>query len=523
MAKNQGILGISVSHGRLAMTLMRGGVVRKSYWEEIPDNIVEGNKILSYNLFAEFLKEQMKDKGLKCKKAAYVIPDSDIFVRKVSMPKLEEEQLRDNIPFEFKDFIQGELNQYVFDYVKRSNDNEEEATTVELLAYAVPLVLINDLRDMLKMAGLKLVRTLPETSVYEILIGALGDEEEVKKERCFMDIGRRGTRMMVFKNGEFKLSHMIDIGEDHIIQALADEMNVDVHLAITYLRNKYNDCDKLPVAINAYKDISIEVLKGLNFYEFSDMTSRLNDVVLCGTGAMTEPLVEMLKERVDKNVLTMDELFPKYSQQKEINVTYGSVGILLSDAVGVDTNSNLAAAGKKKKTNIWIAVWVAVAVIAALGIIGKFTLWDRVRVLVNERSKAQKLQEQVDSISASIEGAGDLKNEYYHYTWDTMNEEEIGRISRLDAAKLVDLIGKQRMKVTYMNLVKGVMTIDLKADTLEEVSKLTTLLKEQEIVESCSVASAQTIEDDTKTEEVESGVNAEIKVYLITRSSTKEE
>ena len=121
---------------------MRGGVVRKSYWEEIPDNIVEGNKILSYNLFAEFLKEQMKDKGLKCKKAAYVIPDSDIFVRKVSMPKLEEEQLRDNIPFEFKDFIQGELNQYVFDYVKRSNDNEEEATTVELLAYAVPLVLI---------------------------------------------------------------------------------------------------------------------------------------------------------------------------------------------------------------------------------------------------------------------------------------------------------------------------------------------------------------------------------------------
>ena len=125
--------------------------------------------------------------------------------------------------------------------------------------------------------------------------------------------------------------------------------------------------------------------------------------------------------------------------------------------------------------------------------------------------------------SLSLKKGTDLKNEYYHYTWDTMSEEEQGRISRLDAAKLIDLIGKQGMKVTYMDLVKGAMTIDLKADTLEDVSKLSVLLKEQDIVESCSVVSAKTIEDDEKTEEVESGVNAEIKVYLITKSSTKEE
>ncbi|WP_026509073.1 pilus assembly protein PilM [Butyrivibrio sp. LC3010] len=521
MAKNQGILGISVSHGRLALTLMKGGVVRKSYWEEIPANVVEGNRILSQNLFAEFLREQMKDKGIKCKNAAYVIADSDIFVRKISMPLIDDEQLRYNIPFEFRDFIQGELNQYVFDYVKRQSD-EDEASTINLLAYAVPLELLTTIRETLKLVGLKLIKALPETSVYETLLSTLGDEEEVKKERCFMDIGRRAIRMMIFKNGEFKLSHMIDIGEDHVIQALADELNVDTHLALTYLRNGYNECDRLPAAINAYKDISIEVLKGLNFYEMSDMTSRLKDVVLCGTGAMTEPLVEILKERVDKNVQTMDELFPKYNQRKEINVTYGSVGIILSDAVGVTTKNNLAVAGVKKRTNIWIIIASVVAAIAVLAVIGKLTFLDRVGVLIAERYKAQLIQDQIDSISSLIEGAGDLKNEYYHYTWDTMNEEERGRISRLDAAKLVDLIGKQGMKVTYMDLVKGAMTIDLTAKNLEDVSKLTLQLNEQDIVESCSVVSAKTIEDDEKTEEVESGVNAEIKVYLITKSSEEE-
>ena len=523
MANKQAVLGISVTHGRLAMTLMRGGVVRKSYWEELPDNIVEGNKIISHHLFAEFLKEQIKDKEIKCKNAAYVIADSEIFVRKITTPRLSDEQIRYNIPFEFKDFIQGELNQYVYDYVKRIDEKGgEESNSISLLAYAVPLDLITGLRETLKLAGLKLVKALPETSVYEALLNALGVEEEVKKERCFMDIGRRNIRMMVFKNGEFKLSQMLDIGEDNVINAIADELNVDSHLAVTYLRNRYNDCDKLPAAVNAYKDISIEILKGLNFYETSDMTARLNDVVLCGTGAMTEPLVEMLKTRIDKNVQTMDELFPKYSKQKEINVTYGSVGIILSDAVGVETNSNLASAGEKDKKNIWVILGIVAALVVAFLIVGKFTFVDRMRVLENERHKAALLQEQIDAQYEQINSAETLTVEYSHYTWDTMNEEERTRVSRLEASSIVNLIGSQGMKVTYMDIVKGTMTIDLTARTLEEVSKLTNFLREQDIIESCSVVSAKTIIDDITTEAIESGVNAEIKVYLITKSSDKE-
>ncbi|SDB15039.1 pilus assembly protein PilM [Butyrivibrio sp. INlla16] len=522
MANNQGILGISVSHGILAMTLMKGDIIRKSFWEEIPSNIVEDNKILSQNLFAEFLKEQMKDKGIKCKNAAYVIADNDIFVRKISMPSIDDEQLRYNIPYEFKDFIKGELNQYVFDYVKRKNPDNEDNLKVDLLAYAVPLELLNSLRETLKMAGLRLVKALPETSVYEAMLGALGDEEEVTKERCFLDIGRRVIRMMIFKNGEFKLSHTIDIGENAIIQALADDMNVDSHLALTYLRQNYNDCNQMDAAVNAYKDISIEIMKGLNFYEMSDMTSRLGEAVICGTGALTEPLVEMLKKRIDKNVQTMDELYPKYSKDKTINVTYSSVGILLSDALGVETNSNLAAAGTKKKKNIWAILGVIAAAILVLAVVFKFTLLDKINLLLIERSRAAALQEQVSGISSLIDGAGDLQNEYYHYTWDTMNAEERSRISRVDAAQLVDLIGHQNMKVTYMDLVKGVMTINLKAKSLEAVSKLTMEINDQEIVESCSVVSAQTIEDDDRTEEIESGVDAEIKVHLVTESSEEE-
>ena len=68
MAKNDGILGISLNHGTIAFTMLKAGHVSRTFWEEVPENIVDGNKILSRNLFVEFLQEKIKENGIKCKK-----------------------------------------------------------------------------------------------------------------------------------------------------------------------------------------------------------------------------------------------------------------------------------------------------------------------------------------------------------------------------------------------------------------------------------------------------------------------
>ncbi len=500
MAKNDGVLGIGVNHGRLSLTLMRGDEVRKSVWEEIPDNIVEGNRILSASLFADFLKEKMKENGIKCKKGAYVIADSDIFVRNVTMPQMSDDQLSYNIPFEFRDYISGELKDYVFDYVKREQTSDNETTgTVNLLAYAVPMSKISELRDILRVAGMKLEKAIPETSVYEALIQALGDEEQIKKERCFMDIGRRAIRMMVFKNGVYKLSHVIDIGENHVINAIADDLNVDAHLAMTYLRTKYQDSDRLPAAINAYKDISLEVIKGLNFYEMSDMSARLSDVVLCGTGAMTEPLVEILKERIDKNVMTLNEMLPRYDKDKELNVTYTSVGILLNQGSNMSLAGNLAEASDKKPINIPLLVAGIAAIIVGAVLFAKFAVIDQYTARDKARARVNELQDMINTDMLFIEQSGELADDYYHHTWDDMTEEELGRVSRVEVAQLSDFIAGQGLTVKGLKLDEATFTVNVVGDSLDTMSKLTAALTEQDIVESCSLVNAKKeyIEDDT--------------------------
>lgn len=335
--KSKDLLGIICEHSRLSLTLVSNGEIKRSLYVNVPDNILDGSDIVSTNLLAAFIKDTLKANKINCKDVAYALPGEEVFIRNISMPEMEEEQIRFNIPFEFRDFINGELNTYIFDYAFLPDDGAsmDESTgqeTMHLVAAAVSVEYLERIRNMLKLAGLKLVKATPEIFTFEQLLGKLPDDEERNKERCFLDIGSGTSRMIVFKNGRYKLTHMIDIGSKKMIQTLADEMNVDMHLATTYLQTNYQDCRNLPALVNVYKDISLEILKGLNFYEVSDMSSRLKDVVLCGTGAMIEPLVDLLKERITMNVVTMNELLPEYVEEDgAFNITAPSFGLALGD------------------------------------------------------------------------------------------------------------------------------------------------------------------------------------------------
>ena len=330
MAKNDGVVGIYAAHGKMIFAMIKGKDI-KSAWVDVPDNIVKNGEIVSKNLLAQLIKDTLKEHGIRTKKSAFVIAGDQVLIRDLKVPKMTEEQLRYNLPFEFRDFIRGELKDYLFDYAYRpalDGETPSQDEGLNLLGVAIPAAYYNTLNEITQMAGLKLVKAQPEVCVLEAFLKKLDSKEERNKERCFLDIGNTTTRMQVFKNGRYKLSHIIDIGEKHIVQTIADHKNVDMELARTYLRTNFEDCTNAEEVKAAYRDISVEILKGFNFYEMSDMSSRLADVVLYGSGANIAPLVEILKERLGMNVVTMAELYSQYNGNDNLNITADAIGVL---------------------------------------------------------------------------------------------------------------------------------------------------------------------------------------------------
>ncbi len=330
LRKNEPILGISSEHNYLALTLMQGGVIKKSIYVDIPENVSEHGEILSRSLFSTLLRDTIKEHGIKTKKAALVISSDHILIRNLTLPKMTAEQLVYNIPFEFRDYIRGELNEYLFDYAYRPPlPNEEDLPTMNVLAVAVQKKRVYEMTEMIRDAGLKLVKMEPLICTYESLLRHYSTEEQQLEERALMDIGFSTTRMFVYKNGRYKLMHTMDIGGLKIRQVLADELNVDMHIAHSYLKANHDNCHEMEALKNVYRDISIEVLKGLNYYEVSDMSSRLHEVVLTGPGARIQPLVDLLKERISMNVETISEAFPDLDPSGVLCAVTPSVCVLL--------------------------------------------------------------------------------------------------------------------------------------------------------------------------------------------------
>ena len=154
-----------------------------------------------------------------------------------------------------------------------------------------------------------------------------------------------------------------------------------------------------------------------------------------------------------------------------------------------------------------------------IGLIGKFVIYDQFALLAKEFTTSKQLSDQLEEKNNQIKEAGDLVVEYSHYTWEGMTDEEKTRIKRTMTAELVDYINSQGIEVLNFSITGTVVTINIHAPSLESVSRLLETIKDQEIVESSSVAYAATkekevLDDNSAISYVGNGVEAQINIYL---------
>ena len=120
------ILGIDVGRETLKLALVKNGRVVKTAKIPMPENLLQDGRIVSPELMSDLLKQTMKENGLHAGKAAFVLPNEVVYVKNVEMPLMTIDQLQYNLPFEFNDYITGEVQDYVFDYAVLSGPADEK-------------------------------------------------------------------------------------------------------------------------------------------------------------------------------------------------------------------------------------------------------------------------------------------------------------------------------------------------------------------------------------------------------------
>ena len=115
-------LGIEIGHYRVKIAYMEHGELQTYVSERL-----ETENQTDMKVYAELIKDVLKENNIRCKNAVFVLRQDDTYVKRCSVPLMTVDQLKLNLPFEFHDYIGDELEQYQFDYgvIERTEDQPD--------------------------------------------------------------------------------------------------------------------------------------------------------------------------------------------------------------------------------------------------------------------------------------------------------------------------------------------------------------------------------------------------------------
>lgn len=169
------LVGFDIGESTLKMVHKSGGEIRTCTVADVPDNTVKNGVIVSMDAMADFIKESARKNDIPKANASVIIPAAQIMTKNVTMPVMNVQQLMFNLPYELKDYIREEKQNYYFDYAVREiiADDEGRPYEMRLLACAVLKSVIEEYDTMFKRAGFRLRTAVPEECAYANIVNSI--------------------------------------------------------------------------------------------------------------------------------------------------------------------------------------------------------------------------------------------------------------------------------------------------------------------------------------------------------------
>ena len=279
------MIGVEFGSNTLKMAVVSGGQVKKMAVGRMPEDLIREGRVTSVPAMVEFLKNMMKENGIRGGQCAMVLPSQVVISHHVTMPIMSDAELKLNLPFEFRDFVGKDSAKYDYDYVVLDVKNN----LMELYAAAVRREIVEEYYSILRKAGLILKNAMPAEMAWANLVM---DNESTPRKLCIVDIGHNTTRVNFFVNSTFVMGKEIDMGGALIDESIAADQQIDAFAARSRKEANMNYVLSSDAATDAYQVLAIEVMKIINFFTYSDNSkgAHLSHLYYCGGSSVIEPL-----------------------------------------------------------------------------------------------------------------------------------------------------------------------------------------------------------------------------------------
>ena len=152
---------------------------------------------------------------------------------------------------------------------------------------------------------------------------------------------------------------------------------------------------------------------------------------------------------------------------------------------------NLAAVNVRRIN--WFATIPAILLtLAAAAVISKFAVVDRIEVANQERRELNTLEETLAGYTRRLADYAEVQEQYAHYTFSGQTEEETNRAGRPEVMQMIRRVVLPGFGLDRWTLQGNTLQLWVRGETLQAVNLLAQQLLAEEMVDFCTVATAET-------------------------------
>jgi len=251
------------------------------------------------------LLEKAGPKKIRSRQVICSFPETKAFLRIISLPKMEEEEVKEAIKWEIEANIPLTLDQVYYDWQVLDLNLTQEKGKMSILVVAVARSVVDQFEAVLEGAGLEVVGLETESIAQARSLLA---EKEDKATTLIVDIGDRRTSFLIAIGSTPCFTSSVPLSSQMITDAIsksmhlsfdeAEEMKIKHGLGSLALKSPV-----LKATEPVLESMAVEIEKSIDFYLNNlRYSATIDSIVLCGGGSNMNGLLPYMARRLGRAV-----------------------------------------------------------------------------------------------------------------------------------------------------------------------------------------------------------------------------
>lgn len=266
---------------------------------KLPGNIISNHLIVNQDKLADQIRRTVASSGdITSKYVVASVPEAKSFVRMVSIPRMNMEDIDGALPWELEQDIPIPIDQVYMDWQLISETDEK----FNLLVMSSPRDYIDSLSEALKLAGLKPVAfELESQATARSVIGP----EDMDEPVLILDMSTTQTSFVIVEGGNLMYTSSIPIAGNAFTESIARNFGVTSSEAEKMkkeigLKGETKKGNIRQAILPILDNVIDEIRNVVRFYEeHAENNAKITKVYLCGGSSRLSGLAEYISARMN--------------------------------------------------------------------------------------------------------------------------------------------------------------------------------------------------------------------------------